>query len=106
MSSDDPYLKLIDEQWHNIVMVYETFQDKKPIIEYDIQNEKIYSYPAKEYIQSLSLRTRKQTRKQYNEAVRNNQFILFIKDFKNQKLRSYIFDLPLRNLISLNCSLA
>lgn len=28
MSSDDPYLKLIDEQWHNIVMMYETFKDK------------------------------------------------------------------------------
>ena len=97
MSSDDPYLKLIDEQWHNIVMVYETFKDKKPIIEYDVTHEKIYSYPAKEYIQSLSLRTRKQTRKQYKEAVRKNQFILFIKDFKNQKLRSYIFDLPPRN---------
>ncbi len=97
MSSDDPYLKLIDEQWHNIVMLYETFKDKKPIIEYDVQNEKIYSYPAKKYIQSLSLRTRKQTRKQYNEASRKNQFILFIKDFKNQKLRSYIFDLQPRN---------
>ena len=97
MSSDDPYLKLIDEQWSNIVMVYETFKDKKPIIEYDVTHEKIYSYPAKDYIQTLSQRTRKQTRKQYQEAVRKNQFILFIKDFKNQKLRSYIFDLPPRN---------
>ena len=96
MSSDDPYLKLIDEQWHNIVMVYETFKDKKPIIEYDVTAEKIYSYPAEEYIQSLSQRTRKQTRKQYKEAVRKNQFLLFIKDFKNQILRSYIFDLPPR----------
>jgi hypothetical protein len=97
MRSDDPYLELIDEQWHNIVMVYESFKDKKPIIEYDVTHEKIYSYPAKEYIQALSQRTRKQTRKQYKEAVRKNQFILFIKDFKNQKLRSYILDLPPRN---------
>ena len=97
MSSDDPYLKLIDEQWPNIVMMYETFKDKKLIIEYDVTHEKIYSYPAQEYIQGLSQRTRKQTRKQYKEAVRKNQFILFIKDVKNQKLRSYIFDLPSRN---------
>ena len=95
--SDDPYLELIDEQWHNIVMMYESFKDKKPIIEYDVTHEKIYSYPAKEYIQSLSQRTRKQTRKQYKEAVRKNQFMLFIKDAKNQRLRSYIFDLPSRN---------
>jgi hypothetical protein len=97
MSNDDPYLKQIDEQWHNIVMVYETFKDLKPIIEYDITHEKIYSYPAEEYIQALSLRTRKQTKKLYKKAVRKNQFLLFIKDVKNQRLRSYIFDLPARN---------
>ncbi len=97
MNSDDPYLELIDEQWHNIVMMYESFKDGKPIIEYDIMHERIYSYHAKEYIQSLSQRTRKQTRKQYKEAVRKNQFILFIRDIKNQKLRSYIFNLPSRN---------
>ena len=97
MRNDDPYLALIDTQWHHIVRVYETFKDKNPIIEYDVTNEKIYSYPAQEYIQSLSLRTRKQTRKQYKEAVRKNQFMVFVKDFENQKLRSYIFDLPPRN---------
>ena len=56
MSSDDPYLKLIDEQWSNIVMVYETFKDKKPIIEYDVTHEKIYSYPAKDYICQMTIR--------------------------------------------------
>lgn len=96
MSSDDPYLELIDEQWSNILMVYETVKARKPIIEYDITEEKIFSYPAEEYIEALSIRTREQTRKLYKEAVRKNQFILFIKDRKNQKLRSYIFDLPPR----------
>jgi len=96
MSSDDPYLKLIDKQWPKIVMVYETFKDKKPIIEYDVTHEKIYSYPAQEYIESLSQRTRALTKQQYKEAVRKNQFILFIKDFKNQRLRSYIFNCPPR----------
>ena len=97
MSSDDPYLRLIDAQWHNIIMVYETFKEKKPIIEYDVTHEKIYSYPAKEYIALLSQRTRERTKQQYEEAVRKNQFILFVKDFSNQILRSYIFDLPLQN---------
>jgi len=97
MSSDDPYLKRIDEQWLNILMVYETFKDKRPIIEYDVTHEKIYSYPANEYIALLSQRTRERTKQQYKEAVRKNQFILFIKDFRSQTLRSYIFDLPPRN---------
>lgn len=97
MNSDDPYLKLIDEQWLNIIMVYETFKDKKPIIEYDVTHEKIYSYPANEYIALLSQRTRERTKQQYKEAARKNQFLLFVKDFRNQTLKSYIFDLPPQN---------
>jgi len=90
---EDPYIIKIDEQWDAIMMVYSNFKDKKPIIEYDITNEKIYSYPAKKYIQTLSSRTRDNTENQYNEATRKNQFLLFVKDFENRKLKSYIFDL-------------
>ena len=43
---DDPYLDIIDEQWDHILRVYEQSRDKKPIIEYDLQDMKIYSYPA------------------------------------------------------------
>ena len=94
MNSDDPYLELIDEQWDNLVMVYNAFRSKKPIIEFDVTHKRIYAYPAKDYIQTLSLRTRSHTRKMYKEAARNNQFLLFIKDFDNERLRSYVFDLP------------
>ena len=97
MNSDDPYLDLIDEKWDKIMLIYEVFKNNKPIIEYDITNKKIYAYPAKDYIQGLSQRTRGHTRKMYKEAVRDNQFLLFIKDYENQRLRSYVFDLPLRS---------
>jgi len=91
---DDPYLDQIDEQWDNIVMVYQTFKGKDQIIEFDVTEQKIYSYPAGDYIQTLSERTRDQTTRQFAEAKKRNQFLLFIKDTKNQRLRSYIFDLP------------
>lgn len=91
---DDPYLDQIDEQWDNIVMVYQTFKDKDQIIEFDATKQKIYSYPAGDYIQNLSERTRDQTARQFAEAKKRNQFLLFVRDTKNQRLRSYIFDLP------------
>jgi len=84
----------IDANWDNIIMVYQYFQDKKPIIEYEVSTRKIYSYPPQEYINALSLRTREKTRKQYEDVVKNNQFLLFIRDHKNQKLKSYVFDIP------------
>ena len=90
---NDPYLDLINTQWDNIIMMYQTFQDKKPIIEYEIDTQRIYSYPAKEYLNDLGIRTRNEAIKQYEKAIKNDQFMLFIKDNKNEILRSYIFDL-------------
>jgi hypothetical protein len=91
---DDPYLDMIDEKWNNIEMIYNVFRDMRPIVEFDLDNKKIYAYPAHEYINSLSARTRNETKKQYEDACNSNQFMLFIKDEKNKKLRSYIFDVP------------
>ncbi len=91
---DDPYVDMIDEQWDNIVIVYQTFRGKDQIIEYDVTEQKIYSYPADEYVQTLSERTRDQTARQFAEATRCNQLLLFVKDTKNQRLRSYMFDQP------------
>ena len=92
--SDDPYLDLIDEQWANIVGMYQAFQDKDQIIEFDVSEGKIYSYPAGDYIQTLSERTRDQTAQEFAEAKKRKQFLLFVRDAPNQRLRSYIFDLP------------
>ena len=88
----DPYLSIIEEHWDKILMMYKIFEKKKPIIEYSVDDGKIYSYPPLDYINSLTERTREQTKKQYMEAVSQNQFILFVKDTKNKRLRSYIFD--------------
>ena len=92
--SDDPYLDVIDEQWANIVRMHQTFKHKDRMIEFDVSKEKIYSYPAGDYIQGLSERTRDQTARQFAQAKKRKQFILFVKDTSNQRLRSYILDLP------------
>ena len=91
MNNNDPYRDQIDEMWPHIVDLYHTYKHLKPIIEFDITNQKIYSYPAKEYIQQLTPRTREAMQKHYQETIQNNQFILFVKDYDNEKLRSYTF---------------
>ena len=91
---NDPYFELINKQLNNIAMMYNQFRDKKPIIEYLVNSEKIYSYPADDYINTLSAKTRDETTLLYNRACNNRQFLLFIKDEQNQKLKSYLFDIP------------
>jgi len=90
----DPYFELIDKQWYHIAKIYNVFKDKKPIIEYMVDSKKIYSYPAGEYINTLSTRTRNRTENQYQEACKKEQFLLFVRDEKKQKLKSYILDVP------------
>jgi hypothetical protein len=90
----DLYFDLIDERWSYIAQLYDEFRDKKPIIEYLVDSEKIYSYPGDDYIKTLSAKTRNRTENQYEEACKKEQFLLFVRDEKNQKLKSYIFDIP------------
>ena len=92
--SDDPYLEIIRDQWDNIVLVYDTFWDRDQIIEFDVTEGKIYSYPAGDYIQTLSERTRDQTARLFADATKRNGFLLFIRDSQSQRLRSYVLDLP------------
>ena len=93
---DDPYLEIIDKQWSNILMVYRQFEINKPIIEYDICDHKIYAWPGKDYIKSLTKRTKSIMKKQYQESVKNDKLILFIKDSENEILRSYVYSLEER----------
>lgn len=91
---DDPYLDMIGERWDDIVMVHDTFRGKDQIIEFDIVEQKIYSFPAGDYIQNLSERTRDQTARHFADATKRQKFLLFIKDSENQRLRSYVLDVP------------
>jgi hypothetical protein len=92
--SDDPYLDMIGKWWDSIVMVYDTFRGKDQIIEFDVVEQKIYSYHAGDYIQNLSERTRGETARHFADVTKRKKFLLFIKDSENQRLRSYVFDVP------------
>ena len=89
----DPYLNLIDEQWENITKIYDVFRKKKPIVEYNLDDDKIYAYPAIEYINTLSVKTKNEIKNKYMKACSHNEFLLLIRDEKNKKFRSYIFEL-------------
>ncbi|MCL4205373.1 MAG: hypothetical protein KJ000_23065 [Pirellulaceae bacterium] len=92
--NNDPYLDAIKNVWEEILLVYDTFRDKEQIIEFDVSDRKIYSYPAGDYIQQLSERSRESTLRLFADITKCNKFLLFVKDSQNRRLRSYVFDLP------------
>ena len=87
----DAYLEKIHAQWDDITMMHELFEEKNPIIEFDVVRQQILAYPAEDYLGDLSDRTREQTKRQYKQAVEENALMVFVRDSSRQVLRSYIF---------------
>jgi len=87
----DPYKKKIDDHWDKITGMYVAFEKKKPIIEFEPNRIRIIAYPAEEYLDGLSPRTRNQAKKQYRDACANGAIMVFVCDEQREILPSYIF---------------
>jgi len=85
------YSSEIDSHWATIERAWNDHADKLPIIECDLAKGQVIAYPAKEYIGDLSDRTRQETQRCYDRAVREGSMMLFIRDSDNRILQSYVF---------------
>jgi hypothetical protein len=89
----DPYLKTIQEQWPNILKLYEAFKKHNPIMLYDIQEHKVYAYPYKEFRAELSVRSQASLKAQYESASAQGSMVVFVRDNLKRKLVSYTMDI-------------
>jgi len=90
---DDPYLVAIYEQWPKILGFYQLFASKNPIVLYDLQEQKIYTYPYKEFKADLNPRSQASLTEQYEAAIQNDQIVVFVRDNQKRKLRSYTLNI-------------
>jgi hypothetical protein len=90
-SDPDPYLPKLYEHWGALTAMHRAFEDREPIIEFDVVSERILAYGAEEYINQLTQRTREQTRKQYRKAVAEGALMVFVRDDSEEILLSYVF---------------
>lgn len=90
--SRDELLDAASEQYGNIVMMYEMFEEKVPVMLFDIQEQRIYAYPYKEFRDDLNERSQRLLKQQYEEAQVDGQIVVFVRDNVKQKLRSFSFD--------------
>ena len=89
----DPYLTIIDEQWDNILMMYNLFADKGPVMLYEVRSQKIFAYPYRGFKADLNQQSQAILERQYEYAQANNQMVLFVRDSEKQVFRSYVLDL-------------
>lgn len=70
--------------WHD-------YADKLPVIECDVVARQVLAYPAKEYINGLSARTREATRRQYRRACAAGGIMIFVRDSNYRTLQSQVY---------------
>jgi hypothetical protein len=90
----DPYLEAIHEQWPNIRGLYSMYESERPIILYDIQEEKIYiyAYPYKEFRAELSKKSQDILKRDYKSASAQVSMVVFVRDNVQRRLVSYIMN--------------
>jgi len=86
----DPHLENVQEHWDDITRMYQNFEHKDAIIEFDVVRLQILAYPAEEYLDGLSNRTREQTRRQHRQAVAEGALMMFARDEPRQVFRSHV----------------
>jgi hypothetical protein len=89
----DQYFKAIQEQWPNIRALYMTYGSKKPIILYDIQENKIYAYPYEEFKEELSKKSQALLNHDYKAASVRGSMVVFVRDNIERKLVSYTMNI-------------
>ena len=85
------YAEQIAEYWPTIMRAWHYFADKRPVIECDIVKRQVLAWPAEEYINSLSERTREAARREYRRTTAVGGIMIFIKDSKNRVLQSQVY---------------
>jgi hypothetical protein len=85
----DPYWDAVQEQMSNIHTIYEQYADKKPILLFDIQEQRIYVYPYLDFKDELSEKSQLSLQEQYEKAIDENRIVVFVRDNDQRKLVSY-----------------
>src|SRR5712691_10901235 len=91
----DPYWSVLCEQWPHIALLYGQYADKKPVMLFDIQEERVYAFPFKEFRAELSERSQVSLTRQYDRATAQGNVVVFVRDNDQERLVSY--SLPLQN---------
>ncbi len=90
----DPYLDSLREVWYDIVTLYQEFEDKKPVMLFNLEERKLYAYPYLDYKKDLSESSQALLEKQYTRALKTGKMVVFVRDDAKKRLRSYLFYCP------------
>jgi hypothetical protein len=89
----DYLLDAAEENWPLILAAYRRFEEKKPIVLFDIQEQRIYVYPYPEFKEELGEKSQRTLEDQYERALQENKVVVFVRDNEKRRLVSFSMDL-------------
>lgn len=92
-TTGDPYLEMAYAQLHNIRKWYRMFAAKQPVMLYDIQEQKIYAYPYREFKADMVEPSQALLEEQYQQAITRGKMVVFVRDNEQRRLVSYTLDI-------------
>src|SRR5438132_6346689 len=75
-ADSDYLLDAAEKNWSYILMMYKQFESKKPVMLFDIQEQRIYVYPYADFLADLSERSRLMLKDQYERAILENKIVV------------------------------
>ena len=78
----------------SIVLLHKQYANRKPLMLFDMQEQRVYGYPFKEFRAELSQRSQASLTQQYERALASGDVVVFIRDNEQQQLVSYAVPLP------------
>ena len=85
----DPYWRVVQEQYDNLLDLYRQFAKERPVMLFDIQEQRGYAYPYLEFSADLSQKSQISLASQYRDACGDGQMVVFIRDNVERRLVSY-----------------
>jgi hypothetical protein len=89
--SNDDLVEAAERQLHNILGLYKLFEDKRPVMLFDLQSQQIYAYPYAEYKATLSERSQAMLTDEYERAIASDKVVVFVRDNETRRLVSMSF---------------
>ncbi len=91
-TTTDPLVEAAQDELPHIRALYRLFEDKRPVMLFDLQSQKIYAYPYLEYKANLNERSQAILERQYQEVITGNKIVVFVRDNESQRFTSIVLD--------------
>ena len=90
--NNDDLIEAAQGQRANILGLYKLFEDKRPVMVFDLQGQKIYAYPYEEFKDELNQRSQAILESQYERAIVEDKIVVFVRDDETRRFVSMSFD--------------